>query len=236
MANDVDSLRGLISPSLDHFWKAACIPLMGALDVFLDKSLGPKSTRIGVFGPYPKGGSQIILSVAKIVSELGYNAVTGLGTFAKNNPNNLVGLMDAVPNHAKKIRSAIPDRVVFHELPRLVSKAVIFENDERGQYEELSGCFEHKTPSLGFIRHRIISKSGNCEFLVDKGPFAECYVSEPTLCARQSKNGFCPFCDSVDIPWFTKEMLLAKDHGNRLIAVKSIGTLRTVIKGFLDSS
>lgn len=185
MADNADTLKKLIDPTIDTFYRAACLPLIGAMGLMLDKQLGPRSSRIGVFGPYPKEGTQVILKVAQMVSEMRFNAVTGLGAYEKNRPDRLFALMDYFPNHAKKVKKIIPDRVLFHEITRLVSKAVFFENDERGQYEELKGCLDYKVPSLGFVRHGKILGTSTCEYLSDKKTYTECMVAEASLRAHE---------------------------------------------------
>jgi len=210
--------------------------LISAFNKVLNIRIGPRETRIGVFGPYPKGGKKVIQSVAQVVSKLGYNAFTGNGVYRKNNPNDLIEINDILPAHVQKVRKRIPDRILFHEFPRLVSKAIFFENDERGQYEELRGCMEYEVPALGFIRHRKILSSKKCNFLLDRRIFSECGAPEPALCPHESnKSKFCPFYDSIDIPWFSKEILLAKENKNRLVAIRRIPSFLKVIKEFLSS-
>ncbi len=235
MADNEDTLKKLIEPTIDTFYRALCLPLIGAMRLVLDKQLGPKSSRIGVFGPYPKGGTQVILKVAQMVSEMGFNVVTGLGAYEKNRPDRLFALMDYFPNHAKKVKKIIPDRVLFHEITRLVSKAVFFENDERGQYEELKGCLNYKVPSLGFVRHSKILGVPSCEYLVDKKTYTECMVAEASLCTHETGNHYCPFYDAIDVPWFTKEILLCKEYGNRFVAVRNLPALKKVIREFLTT-
>ncbi len=201
----------------------------------LSSTVGPIDRRVGVFGPYPREGTDVILTVAQLVSELGYNAITGLGTYRQNDPTNLLSFMDFFPSHTRKIKSVIPDRILFHELPRLTSKAIFYENDERGQFVELSACSEYKIPALGFIRDEQISKKTRCNFLLDNDVFSECAVKDTALCLHDSDSPFCPFYDSVDIPWFSKEILISKENGNRLVAVKRISTLRKIVEDFLKT-
>jgi hypothetical protein len=236
VADELDPLKGLIHPTLYHFWQGMAHPVLLATNAYLNLHIGVKSTRIGVFGPYPDEGTDVVLKVAQMVAEQGFNAITGLGTYTRDNPNELVGLLDNLPTHLRKARKVIPDRVLFHELAQLVSKAIFFENDERGQYEELTGCCEYKVSSLAFIRHRKIFSRSHCEFLEDKESYTECSVSEPTLCPHMSKNHFCPFYDSINLPWFSKEILLSREHGNRLVAIRSLPALKKIIREFVGVS
>ncbi|MFQ6056239.1 MAG: hypothetical protein ACE5J9_07980 [Methanosarcinales archaeon] len=132
------------------------------------KKIGSKESRVGVFGPYPEGGEKVIMKVAKMVSELKFAAITGRGFFLPRQPKVFHSIRELIPPYAHKARKVIPDHIIFHEFPRLVSKGIFFENEERGQLVELQGCLAYEIPVLGFIRHKTISASRSCNFLIVK--------------------------------------------------------------------
>jgi hypothetical protein len=231
----INSLKSLIDPSIDNFRKAVCLALIVRIRVILDKEIGPKNSRIGVFGPNPHEDGNVTPRVAKIISEIGYNAITEVGIFRKNSPEQAVNIKDYLPNNFKKISNVVPDQILSYELTHLVHKAVVFENEERGQYYLLKGCFKSKTPTLGLILHNKISNDNQCAFLIDKATFTECGVTEPSMCPRLFKNGFCPFYDSIYVPWFNKEILLSKKSRNRLIAAKDVPDLKKTLQEFLSN-
>ncbi len=230
---NVDSLKSLIEPSLNDFQKAVRLALVDSMSVLLDKHIGPKNSRIGVFGPNHMNGMDVTLRVAQMVSKLGYNAITEAGTLKKNCPDQFIDLKKFLPANVKKISAVIPDQALFLEMTRLLRKAVFFENEERGQYCLLRACSKSKISTMGFIVHSQISNNDKCAFLIDRRSFAECGVAEPSLCPRLYTNGFCPFYDSVYIPWFSKEILLSKSSGNRLIAVRDESILEQMVTEFV---
>jgi len=229
---DLQSLRNLIPPSVGLFWKTIIEPVILVMEALARIKMGTKENRIGVFGPYLGGDREMIMRVAKMVSELNFAAVTGEGFFLPREPKVFHSIRELIPPYAQKARRAIPSHVFFHEFPRLVSKGIFFENDERGQFVELQGCSEYEIPVLGFIIHRTISGSKNCNFLTVKNTYSECEVTDKEFCLHQTRpEFFCPFYDSINIPWFSKELFMTKE--NRLIALKRIIALRKILKEFL---
>jgi hypothetical protein len=56
-----------------------------------------------------------------------------------------------------------------------------------------------------------------------------------TLCPHRSssEDRFCPFYDSINMPWFSLQLFLTKE--NTLVATNDVDDLGDVIKGFLTS-
>jgi len=204
--------------------------------------IGPRSNRIGVFGPYPSGGREILDQIAKMVSSLGFSAIAGFGYYLPNDPDDIHKLEGISPKSIRAIFRAkmsslggdtIPEYLFYKVIPRLVWKAIFFMNESRGQIPELFGCAEERIPSMGFIMADEISRAeANCPYLFLNSTYAECTVPDKILCAGDAINQpFCPFYHSVNIPWLFKEIFLRE--GNRLIATTELENLRPLLQEWL---
>lgn len=206
---------------------------IAVMNLMADKKFGPKTRRIGVFGPYPDGGKEIIESVAKIVCESGLVAVTADGIFSPNQGIVFHNINEIMPIPVRKVRSLLPGRIFFYHFPRLVEKAIFFENDERGQVAELYGCHAFNIPCLGFIIHEKLWNDNNCVFLEFKDVYSICEAINEELCYHEVLGLFCPFYDSINIPWFSKELFLTEE--NQLVATKNLEDLKIAINEFISN-
>lgn len=199
--------------------------------------IGPKNIRIGVFGPYPAEGRMVIEWIAKRLSELGFAPITGMGYYLPNDPNELHDISELNPPVIREIFTvgATTRFQYYYLFPRLVSKAVFYMNDERGQTHELRGCYESFIPFVGFIIHNEISKGEqDCGYLVNKNGYFECVVPDVALCSGlMPKRPFCPFHDSIDLCFLSQELFLKrrrKYRENRLVAVTNLPNLETMLR------
>lgn len=229
-------LRKVLEPNIlgivyDHFIE----PSIGWVCSLADQKIGPRETRIGVFGPYPEGGEKIINEIAKIVSKHGSAAITGKGFYIANEPGRFHVIDEIMPQMIGKIKLLVGDRRFFYHFPRLVNKAIFNMHIERTQVVELQGCYDFKIPMMGFIRHEDIGhqKKNKCNFLTVKNSYSECIVPSRDLCIHEViPRLFCPFYDSVDIPWSSKQLFLTEE--NRLVAIEKMSAIETILKEFIS--
>lgn len=230
----VDRLRDRLPALLPQAYKALLDIAIEFMEVLIAKKVGPRERRVWCFGPYPSGGRERIEQLAKKVSQLGYAPMTGFGFYTPNAPNQLHPISEMMPPIVMQLKQAIPGHVFFHEIPRLAGKAILDMTIERGQNDELRGCFDNKIPALGFVVHRTIRKSTNCSFLANYGSYVECKAFMKALCPHNiTPERFCPFYHSVGMTWFSLQLFLTKE--NTLIATKDLDSLDAVLPQFLRS-
>jgi hypothetical protein len=166
------------------------------------------------------------------VAAYGYGAMTGFGYYQAGKPGTFHDLQKILPEPVKRLIRIIPAYTYLHELPRLSSKAVFYQNEERGQAHELLGCFEHKIPSLGFIVSPRIKGKNNSTYLANNGRWTECVAYDKSFCSHEmSPDRFCPFYDQVQIPWTSLELFLTKE--NMLVAVNDLDDIDYPLEQFL---
>lgn len=230
-------IRKTIPDSFDHFYEQIMNLAVGIMGLRADKQCAPYKRRIGVFGPYPKGGKKIILDVAKKVSECGYGAMTGLGFFAPNQPKELHSLNELMPPIASRALEAfdIPDYIWFRHFPKLVYQAVHHVSTVRGQRNEAEGCFSAGVPMMGFILDPRVSRARKklCPYLVDCGVYFECMCPSEKFCFYPTVKIVCPFYDYVNIPWDVKQLFI--NERNRLVATDSSKNVLYVVEECLKA-
>ena len=202
------------------------------MNLIADKNFGPKEKRIGVFGPYPNGGREIIDKVAKMVCSCNFIAITADGFYLPEDCGVLQNINEIINLPVRGIQELLPGHIFFRHFPRIVDKAIFFENDERGQVTELYGCHDYNIPCLGFIIHEKLRNKTNCLFLRRKRDYSICDATSEQLCYHNFQNIFCPFYDSINIPWFSKQLFF--ENENQLIAVKKLENLRPAIEEFIS--
>ena len=226
-------LRRMIPAGYKHLSKRFMDMSIGIMNLLADKKCGPKERRIGVFGPYPNGGRKIIDNVAKILCEFGFVSITADGFYLPNNCDVFYNINEIMNNPVHMIKNLLPGHIFFYHFPRLVEKAIFFENDERGQVIELNGCHDHNIPCLGFILHKKFFNHNNCIFLKLKNGYSLCDATSKQLCYHKGLPMFCPFYDSINIPWFTKQIFFTDE--NHLVATENLEDLKPAIKEFISN-
>jgi len=235
-SDEIEELRRFV----DECWPVILEKMINIIAVFQEdlakQNIGPRKSRIGAFGPYPGINKEIIMEVARYVSDFGFASITGDGFYLPNNESDFHDIKEI--SHPAIIElfnlEDVPQYNYYRVLPRLVQKAIFLMNEERGQTVELIGCFEERIPVLGFIVHNITTYGDlDCIYLSKKGEISSCTVRDHLSCPGIAlKRPRCPFYDSIDIPWLFKELFLRR-KANALIAVKRVQDLRPVIKNFI---
>jgi len=204
-----------------------------ALKPTFSKRVAPTDLRIGVFGPYVERGPEVIESIMKYLSSKGLGAVTGK-YYVRPNDLRLRLVRRLYPRAIRYLASdLVPTHKWLHEFPRLVSKSIVYLTMMRAQGNEIEGCSDYRIPMLGFILSDEISRERNvCNYLVEKDTYAECVCPDWKLCDRVVKP-FCPFYESVHVPWSIKKLFLDSD---RLIAARNLEDLKPVIDEFVGAS
>lgn len=222
-------------------WPKILEKVMAVITIFHEdrakQKIGPRKIRVGVFGPYPGINKEIIMQVARIVSELGFAAITGDGFYSPNNSSDFHDIKEISPPEITELFDVpdIPQYHYYHILPRLVRKAIFLMNDEGGQTIELIGCFDARIPVLGFIVHNVITYGdSDCVYLLKRGDVSACSVPDHVSCLGNArKRPKCPFYDSISISWLSKQLFLRKRQ-HHLVAVKNIQSFRSIINTFLS--
>jgi len=201
-----------------------------ALHPIFERAISPRSARIGVFGPYIENGHDVIRNIMKHLASRGFCGVTGIYYLrpSDDEPRRISGIMPPVVRDL--INKLVPTHRWLHEFPRLVAKSVVYLTHLRGQGNEVEGCSDFGIPMLGFILTDEIKRERNvCNYLIDRENYTECICPDAELCNRVVE-AFCPFYDSVHVPWSIKKLFLNSD---RLIAAKNIDDLKPVIDEFI---
>jgi len=233
-----DSLRGFIGQSLDIFYQKIAELGLVAMESAARKKIGPIESRIGVFGPYAGEGKVVLDKVAREISQLGYASLMGDGFYLPKHSDEFHKIEEIIPPAVKTtIQTIIMHSSVFYRLfPRLTSKAVFNLSELRSQILELEGCLESGIPSLGFIVHENIdSKGKNCPYLFAATDHSICKVPNKLLCPYHYKGLkiFCPFFDSVNIPWLVKQVLFS--DANHMVAIRNLSNLTGMLEEFLGA-
>lgn len=202
------------------------------------QKIGPKDIRIGVFGPYPGTYKQIVMQVARYISELGFASITGEGFYLPNSPMVFHDIKEISPEVVTDIfkHPEVPQYNYYYVLPRLVKKALFLMNDERGQTIELIGCFDAFIPVLGFIVHDTVTYGDkDCVYLFKEHEISLCGTANHLSCLGNAlQRPCCPFYDSIDIPWLSKQLFLRRPE-NHLIGVKRVEDIEPILKNFVTS-
>lgn len=235
-SNEIEELRRFV----DETWPKILEKMINVIAVFQEdkakQKIGPRKIRVGVFGPYPGKGKEIIMQVAKYVSDMGFAPITGDGFYLPNNSSDFHDIEELSHPAITELFDLpdVPQYQYYHVLPRLTRKAIFLMNDERGQTIELIGCFDARIPVLGYIVHNITTYGDlDCVFLANKSEISACTVRDHISCLGNArKRPRCPFYDSVDISWMTKQLFLRRKQ-NALVAVKRVQDLRPILGNFI---
>lgn len=235
--DEVVRLRGFFSKCWGELIEKVMDVITGYHEDLANQRIGPRKRRVGVFGPYPGVNKEIIIRLARKISSMGFAAITGEGFYLNDNPSSLHDLEEISPPNIKALfeHPDIPQYHYYRILPRLVSKAFFLMNDERGQTIELIGCFDAGIPVLGFIIHdNITNGDRDCVYLQKKGDISTCTVPDHLSCLGNARQRpWCPFYDSVNISWLTKQLFLRrKEH--HLVAVRRIQDLKPIVNIFVS--
>jgi len=202
------------------------------MNPLLDAKMGPREKRVFVGGYFLKEGRENVNKVARKVSSLGYSVLTDFGFYRAGEPEVLHSISQVTPPAVVKLKEAIPSHILYHELPQVADKAVLEMTIEKGQNDELRGCYNYRIPLLGFVIHDKIKKRMNCMFLKSWPRHVECRAFDRELCTRnRASDKFCPFYDSVKMSWASLQLFLTGD--NTIVAVKSLDDLDMALEQFL---
>jgi hypothetical protein len=234
---DLEMLRKILPESYEKFWDTIMETAIFALNLQMDKTLGPAKRRIGVFGPYTEWGRPIIDTIGKIVCKNGYVAVAGYGCYVPGKCNELMSTKEYFPPVIDDVimKFKVPDYVKFQHFPRLMSRAINLLEPVRAQRNEAEGCHRFSIPMLGLVVHPDVGKDNShlCNYIQDFTAYQECMCPEKELCLYPSLKPNCPFYDCADIPWMTKQLFMI--GWNRLVAVNNVSCIDTVVTEYLVS-
>ena len=235
-SDEIEELRRFF----DKVWPEVLRKVIKIITVFHEerakRKISPRKIRVGVFGPYPGINKEIIMQVARYVSDFGFASITGDGFYLPNNSSDFHDIKEISPQVITELFDLpdVPQYLYYYVLPRLARRAIFFMNDERGQTIELIGCFDARIPVLGFIVHNITTYGdSDCIYLLKRGNISACTVPDHLSCLGNArKRPRCPFYDSINIPWLSKQLFLRRKT-SVLVAVKRVQDLRPVINNFI---
>jgi len=234
---DIERIRDVLPESYERFWDTVMSLTTFAVDLQMEKAIGPKKNRVGVFGPYTPEGRGMLDVIGKVVCKNNYVAVTGYGAYIPNKCNECVPSKEYFPPVVDDVvmKFKIPDYVRFQHFPRLVSKAVNVLESVRTQGNEAEGCFRFGIPMLGIIIDSRVGKSdkGLCNYIMDYTAYEECMCPEKELCLYRDLKPKCPFYDFVNVPWAIKQLFMTKL--NRLVALDESSKLDVVVTEYMTS-
>lgn len=207
---------------------------------YIESKLGPISDRVFSFGPYSDGGLTVIDNTARMISRLGLCGMTLTHYYEPNKPDVPLKMSSALPKELEApIQQTVPMYVYLQNIPRLANRAVFYENDERGQALELVGCARFQIPRLGYILANKLtappeSALKNSDFLhLDAEGYAECKARTRALCDHINSGSFCPFYDSVSVPWASLELFL--NENSTIVGVPNQESLLEPLTRFLKN-
>jgi len=234
---NIEKIRDVLPESYERFWDTVMNLTTFGVDLQMEKTIGPKKNRIGVFGPYTSEGRSALDVIGKIVCKNNYVAITGYGAYVPGKCNECLPSKEYLPPIIDDIvvKFKIPDYVRFHHFPRLVSKAVNLLQSVRTQGNEAEGCFRFGIPMLGIIVDPRVGndEKGLCNYIVNYTAYEECMCPEKELCLYRDLKPKCPFYDFVDVPWAIKQLFMTKL--NRLVALSEMPKLYVVVTEYLTS-
>lgn len=86
---------------------------------------------------------------------------------------------------------------------------------------------------LGFIIskdvHSIPKKA--CNYLTVQKTYVECVCPSKEFCFHEVLDVFCPFYETVNVPWDIKQLFLTRR--NPLLAIARLSDLEQILKNFL---
>ena len=186
------------------------------------------------------------LTVSKMVSKLGYVAITGRGYYLPNEPDTIHPLTNFTPPIVSAfLKKLIIDKfligfdyVYYRILPRISKKAVIHLgiSEGGGQLLEWQSCVQNIIPILGFAVRDQISKSTleNCDHLAVEDQYVQCLAPDSTYCLHRR---FCPFLDPpTSISTIIVDVLIGnrENLGHMLVGVEDVSNLTPALEKFLN--
>lgn len=212
--------------------------VISLVDLHMEKTVGSKKRRIGVFGPYTEEGKLNLETTSKTVCKNNHIAVTGYGAYIPDRCTEYLPTKEYFPPIVDELidKFKIPDFVKFNYFPNLVSRAVILLESIRTQGNEAEGCYRFGIPMLGMIIDSRVGKDnkGQCNYIVDFGGlYQECICPEKKLCPYLSTKPKCPFHDYVNVPWAIKQLFMNKI--NRLVALNTPSNIEEVVAEYVMS-
>jgi hypothetical protein len=233
---DQAKIRDALPEAYEQFWDTIMGIAVFALDLQMDKTIGSKKRRVGVFGSYKNQGKLILDSISKTVCKYNYVAVTGYGAYVPDQCDKCVSSKEYFPPIVDDLitKFKIPDYVKYHHFPRLMSRAINVLEDVRTQGNEAEGCYHFGIPMIGIVIDSQVGESkGLCNYIVDYNAYQECMCFEKELCLYLALKPKCPFYDYVNVPWATKQLFMTRV--NRLVAVKNPTDIDVVVTEYMTN-
>ncbi len=214
----VERIKEIVAPNfVQQSYDMMVGSLFSSFEAYITGKLGPRINRVFSFGPNAGDGPSLIDKTARMISRLGLFGLTIDHYYEPGKPDDPIDMSRALPKEIESLPQSIPTYVYLQNIPRLASRAVFCENDERGQAQELVGCARFGIPRLGYVLTKNLSQPPesalkNSEFLhVAEAGSVECKAWTKALCDHVSSGRFCPFYDSISVPWASLELFLSED-------------------------
>jgi len=234
----VEKIKEIVGPNfVEQSYDLMLGSLFANFEGYINSKLGPRADRVFSFGPNSGDGPIVVDKTARMISRLGLCGMTIDHYYEPNKPDAPISMSRALPKEIDSLPQTVPTYVYLQNLPRLVNRAVFYENDERGQALELVGCARFKIPRLGYILAKQLSQPPesalkNSDFLhLDETGFVECKARTKALCDHISSGRFCPFYDSISVPWPSLELFLNED--STIVGVPEHENLQGPLSRFL---
>jgi hypothetical protein len=233
---DLDRIRDVLPESYERFWDTLMNAVILLVDLQMEKTVGPKKKRIGVFGSYTDNGKQYLETVSKAVCKNNYIAITGYGAYAPEKCTDCIPSKEYFPPIVDELvaKFKIPEFVKFHYFPRLVSRAIVLLESVRTQGNEAEGCYRFGIPMIGLIIDPRVGEDnkGLCNHILEvKDLYQECMCPEKELCLYRESNPKCPFYNYVNVPWAIKQLFMTKV--NRLVALDAPSSIELVVTEYV---
>jgi len=230
--------RDLINPTT----KMLFLPMVSSYAVdFISKKFG-EVQKIGVFGPFPNGGEQILHIIAQKIAGRGFMAIMGNGFYLPESPTIFHPITEMLPQAIINLMPLpIMEFYIYrYLLPSVIHKATMNLYPVRTTAYELEGCLEEKKPVLGYvINSLVVRRNDDCPFLQIESSNSligkEC-IPIVKSCPKQAPNPpHCSFSDIVDIPFVQKQWFWFMPDW-RMIAMNEIDRIDFYLDSFLPVS
>jgi hypothetical protein len=233
---DIEKIRDVLPESYERFWDTLMNAIVSLVDLQMDKSVGHKKLRIGVFGPYTEEGKRHLEVIAQTICKNNYIPVTGYGAYLPGKCTDLIASKEYFPPIVDELvtKFKIPEFIKFHYFPKLVGRAVVLLESIRTQGNEAEGCYRFGIPMIGLIIDPQVGKDsrGLCNYVLEvKGLYQECMCPEKELCLYRESKPICPFYDYVNVPWAIKQLFMTKI--NRLVALSTPSSIETSVTEYV---
>lgn len=217
----VEMLREVNKEMKSETLRLLILPVMTeSIKTNIEKKWGERIPKVGIFGPYPDGGEQILHIVAQKAAKRGYMAIMGSGFYLPSDPTRFHEITELLPPVLGSFLALPPLEFYLYRyiLPSLIDKATNNLYPYRTNAYELEGCVERGKPVLGhIINSDMASLTNYCPQLsVDlssPGIGMECSAKDPNKCQGQAPNRpKCPFIDIVNVPWVAKQWFMLESQ------------------------